>query len=66
MKRHGSTTSLILEFLELMDNEERIKFLQKHQAQIDSRFLTAAAESLEFAGKLGDDRRALCSAGCGF
>ena len=23
-------------------------FLQKHQAQIDSRFLTAAAESLEF------------------
>lgn len=49
LKRHGSTTSLILEFLELMDNEERIKFLQKHQTQIDSRFLTAAAESLEFA-----------------
>ncbi|HIZ81566.1 MAG TPA: DUF1653 domain-containing protein [Candidatus Mediterraneibacter pullistercoris] len=49
MKRHGSTTALILDFLELVDNEERIRFLQKHQAQIDSRFLTAAAESLEFA-----------------
>lgn len=49
IKRHGNTTSLILEFLELNDNEERIRFLQKHQSQIDARFLTAAAESLEFA-----------------
>lgn len=49
LKRHGNTTSLILEFLDLNDNEDRIQFLQKHQAEIDARFLTAAAESLEFA-----------------
>nr|WP_294492107.1 DUF1653 domain-containing protein [uncultured Mediterraneibacter sp.] len=49
LKRHGNTTALILEFLELGDNDERIKFLQRHQAQIDARFLTAAAESMEFA-----------------
>ncbi len=49
LRRHGNTTALILEFLELVDNEDRIEFLQKHQAQIDARFLTAAAESLEFA-----------------
>lgn len=48
IKRHGNTTSLILEFLDLNDNEERIRFLQKHQSRIDARFLTAAAESLEF------------------
>lgn len=48
LKRHGNTTSLILEFLDLDDNDKRIQFLQKHQAQIDSRFLTAASESLEF------------------
>lgn len=46
--RHGNTTSLILEFLELVDNEDRIQFLQRHQAQVDARFLTAASESLEF------------------
>ena len=49
LKRHGSTTALILEFLDLDDNDERIKFLQRHPSQIDTRFLTAAAESLEFA-----------------
>lgn len=48
-KRRGSTTALILEFLDLDDNDQRIHFLQKHQAQIDGRFLTAAAESLDFA-----------------
>ena len=48
LKRHGNTTSLILEFLDLNDNEERIQFLQKHQSEIDARFLTAASESLEF------------------
>ncbi len=48
LKRHGNTTTLILEFLDLNDNEERIQFLQKHQSEIDARFLTAAAESLEF------------------
>lgn len=46
--RRGNTTELILEFLDLDDNESRAQFLQKHQTQIDSRFLTAAAESLEF------------------
>ena len=48
LKRRRSTTSLILDFLDLDDNDQRIRFLQKHQAEIDSRFLTAAAESLEF------------------
>ena len=48
LKKHGNTTSLILEFLDLDDHERRIRFLQKHRAQIDSRFLTAAAESLGF------------------
>lgn len=48
LKRHGSTTSLILEFLDLEDNDQRIRFLQKHRARIDSRFFAAAAESLEF------------------
>ena len=48
LKRHGNTTSLILEFLDLNDNEDRIQFLQKHQSEIDARFLTAASESLEF------------------
>lgn len=48
LKRHGNTTSLILEFLDLNDNEERIQFLQKHRSEIDARFLTAASESLEF------------------
>ena len=58
LKRHGSTTALILEFLDLDDNDERIKFLQRHQSQIDTRFLTAAAESLEFAenGETVDER----------
>lgn len=48
LKRLGSTTARILEFLELEDNEERIIFLQKNKNQIDARFLTAASESLEF------------------
>ena len=48
LKRHGSVTSLILEFLDLEEDEERIRFLQKHRSEIDARFLTAACESLEF------------------
>ena len=48
LKRRGNTTSLILEFLELEESEERIRFLQRHQAEIDGRFLAAAAQSLEF------------------
>lgn len=49
LRRQGSTTALILKFLELEDNGDRIQFLQRHQTEIDGRFLTAAAESLEFA-----------------
>ena len=49
LRRQGNTTSLILKFLELEDNDQRIRFLQRHQTELDSRFLTAAAESLEFA-----------------
>lgn len=48
LRRQGNTTSLILKFLELEDNDQRIRFLQRHQTELDSRFLTAAAESLEF------------------
>lgn len=48
LQKRGSVTSLILEFLDLEDNEERIRFLQRHQSEIDARFLTAASESLEF------------------
>lgn len=49
LKHYGNTTEMILEFLDLDSNEERIKFLQSHQSEIDARFLTAAAESMEFA-----------------
>lgn len=49
LRRQGSTTALILKFLELEDNGDRIQFLQRHQTEIEGRFLTAAAESLEFA-----------------
>lgn len=48
LRRQGTTTSLILKFLELENNEERIRFLQRHQTELDGRFLTAASESLEF------------------
>lgn len=48
LKRLGSTTARILEFLELEDDEDRISYLQKHKDQMDARFLTAASESLEF------------------
>lgn len=48
LKRLGSTTARILEFLELEEDEERIIFLQKNKDKIDARFLTAASESLEF------------------
>lgn len=48
LRRQGSRTALILQFLELEEDEDRLRFLQSHQTQIDSRFLTAAAESMEF------------------
>ena len=40
---------LILAFLDLEENEDRIEFLLKHRLEMTDRFLTAAAESLEFA-----------------
>lgn len=48
-QRHGNVTALILEFLDLDEDEEKIRFLREHRGEIDSRFLTAAAESMEFA-----------------
>lgn len=44
----SSDTSLIMTFLELNTNEEKIKFLQKNEEQINDEFLTAAALSLDF------------------
>lgn len=49
LRRQGNITSLILKFLELEENDEKISFLQRHQREIDSRFLTAAAESMDFS-----------------
>ena len=56
MKRYGmerenrkSPEELILAFLDLEDNEDRIEFLQRHRDEMSDRFLTAASESLEFA-----------------
>ena len=39
---------MILQFLDLNENEERAEFLQKHRAVLTDRFLTVAAESMEF------------------
>lgn len=44
-----SEESLILQFLDLDENQQRAEFLQKHRAVLTDRFLTAAAESMEFA-----------------
>lgn len=41
--------SLIMEFLDLTSNEEKIKFLQKEKIHMTDAFLTAAAHSLDFA-----------------
>lgn len=48
-KKEVSEESLIMEFLELDENEDRAEFLMKHRSQLTGRFLTVAAESLEFA-----------------
>lgn len=40
---------LILDFLDLPSNEEKIIFLQRIKTEITDSFLTAAAQSLEFA-----------------
>lgn len=48
-KKEMSEESLLMEFLELDENEARAEFLMKHRSQLTDRFLTVAAESLEFA-----------------
>lgn len=48
-KKEMSEESLMMEFLELDENEDRAEFLMKHRSQLTDRFLTVAAESLEFA-----------------
>lgn len=47
--RAASEKSMIMEFLELDENEDRVEFLMRHKSQMSDRFLTVAAESLEFA-----------------
>ena len=39
---------LIIRFLDLESNEEKIKFLQRHRAELNRQFLSAAAESLGY------------------
>ena len=46
-KKEESEESLIMEFLELDENEDRAEFLMRHRSQLTDRFLTVAAESLE-------------------
>ena len=48
-KTEVSEETLIMEFLELDENEDRAEFLMKNRGQLTDRFLTVAAESLEFA-----------------
>ena len=47
-ERQESEEDMILQFLDLNENEERAEFLQKHRAVLTDRFLTVAAESMEF------------------
>lgn len=44
---------LIFDFLELEKNEEKAEFLQKNKKKLDSTFLSAAAESLEYTENEG-------------
>lgn len=39
---------LIIRFLDLESNEEKVQFLQRHRAELDRQFLSAAAESLGY------------------
>ena len=41
--------TMILEFLDLEKNEEKLEYLKKHRLVLSERFLTSAAESLEYA-----------------
>lgn len=40
--------SLLLNFLDLEDSQEKLKFLQKNKTRLDGEFFSAAAESLEY------------------
>ena len=40
--------SLIMKFLELESNEEKVTFLQRIKTEVTDEFLTAAAQSLDF------------------
>ena len=41
--------AMILEYLDLETEEEKLQYLQKHRNELTDRFLTAAAESMDYA-----------------
>lgn len=41
--------TMILEYLDLNTGEEKLQYLQKHRNELTDRFLTAAAESMDYA-----------------
>ena len=41
--------TMILEYLDLDTDEEKVQYLQKHRNELTDRFLTAAAESMDYA-----------------
>ena len=41
--------AMILEYLDLDTEEEKLQYLQKHRNELTDRFLTAAAESMDYA-----------------
>ncbi|SHJ93019.1 DUF1653 domain-containing protein [Hespellia stercorisuis] len=44
----GTVSPLIVQFLDLDSIEHKMEFIQSHRAQLDSGFLDAAAESIDF------------------
>ena len=40
--------SLIMRFLDLSSNEEKLRFLQKYKTELTDEFLSAAAQSMDF------------------
>ena len=45
---------LLLAFLELGKNEEKLAFLQRHRSELDDQLLESIAQSLDFTEKSGD------------
>ena len=39
---------MLLNFLDLEDSQEKLKFLQKNKTRLDGEFFSVAAESLEY------------------